>query len=458
MKQKISKNSSKAPKKPPKNNGSSVLPTEKTCGIETFYTTTNGIKGNLRSTPEDFIVTELSASPNQKNTGRYTIAEITALSWETHRLVRELAKQLNISRKRIEFAGTKDKRSLSTQHMSFFDITPEQLQNIHLKDVHITPLYTSDKHLWVGLLHGNHFTLTLRNITQNNPKKQITQTISELQQLGGFPNFFGIQRFGAVRPITHLVGKHIVKGDFEQAVLTYLCYDSADEEKNRRILRKNLAETHDYKHALHVFPDTLGYEKAMLNTLIHTPTDFTKALLQLPKNLLTMFVYAYQSYLFNKILSIRIKKKLPLNQAIEGDIILPKRKDSIQQEPIPVTSQNITKINKEILKGNAYVSAPLIGYETTHENTGKMGDIQTQVLSQEHLKPQDFIIPEIRFLSSKGLHRSLIAPIHDLTWELISDPSNNNNLAALFDFSLDKGTYATSLLREIMKADLILQY
>ena len=53
---------------------------------------------------------------------------------------------------------------------------------------------------------------------------------------------------------------------------------------------------------------------------------------ELPKNLLTMFVYAYQSYLFNKILSERIKKNLPLNKAVVGDIILPIRKDIIDEK------------------------------------------------------------------------------------------------------------------------------
>ena len=59
----------------------------------------------------------------------------------------------------------------------------------------------------------------------------------------------------------------------------------------------------------------------MLNKLVVDSEDFIGALKELPKNLLTMFVYAYQSYLFNKKLSRRIQKKLTLNAAVVGDII-----------------------------------------------------------------------------------------------------------------------------------------
>ena len=71
------------------------------------------------------------------------------------------------------------------------------------------------------------------------------------------------------------------------------------------------------------YPNQLNYEKAILNKLVVDSKDFVGSLKELPKNLLTMFVYAYQSYLFNKILSERIKRKLLINRAIVGDIVLP---------------------------------------------------------------------------------------------------------------------------------------
>ncbi len=96
-----------------------VLETEKNIGIKTFFTPYKGIGGKLRSIPEDFIVKEVSNYPSKKENGRFTIADVTAINWETNLLVRELSNQLHISRQRIGFAGTKDKRAKTTQVMSF---------------------------------------------------------------------------------------------------------------------------------------------------------------------------------------------------------------------------------------------------------------------------------------------------------------------------------------------------
>ena len=98
------------------------LKIEKNIGIETFFTSTKGLGGKLRSTPEDFVVNEISRHLPNKETGKFTIARVTAINWETNLLVRELSNKLHISRKRISFAGTKDKRAKTTRLMSFYNI------------------------------------------------------------------------------------------------------------------------------------------------------------------------------------------------------------------------------------------------------------------------------------------------------------------------------------------------
>ena len=55
---------------------------------------------------------------------------------------------------------------------------------------------------------------------------------------GGFPNFYGIQRFGIIRPITHIVGKYIVKDDFEKAVMTYIANPIKGEDEETYKLRE----------------------------------------------------------------------------------------------------------------------------------------------------------------------------------------------------------------------------
>ncbi len=433
-----------------------VLEAEKKVGIETFYTNFRGVKGKLRTIPQDFNVKEIFSYP-KKEKGKFTIAEVTSINWETNRLIRDLSNKLHISRQRINFAGTKDKRAKTTQLLSFYKVKPEKIKEIKLSDVQIENIYQSNTPVKIGRLKGNLFKIKIRNIKKDLTKKEVEDISKDLKEKKVFPNFFGIQRFGSIRPITHIVGKYLVKGDIKKAVMTYIANPTDDENKETYDLRKKLEETKDYSWALKNYPDTLNFEKAILNKLVEKPNDYAEALKELPKNLLTMFVYAYQSYLFNKILSKRIEKNIPIDKAIVGDIILPVRNNEISEEEIIVKRHNLDKINKQISKNKAYVSCVLIGTDSIFSK-GKMGEIEHSVIDQEKIDLRDFIIPELPFISSSGLRRPISSEYKNFNLELIRDDIDSNKKMMNVDFSLKKGCYATSFLREIMKAENIRDY
>ena len=95
-------------------------------GKEKYLSTSKGIGGKLRKIPEDFEVLEFigtDTTPHwswarEIDGGRHSIVKITSKNWDTHVLVKELSKRLGISQKAIGFAGTKDKRAVSTQYFS----------------------------------------------------------------------------------------------------------------------------------------------------------------------------------------------------------------------------------------------------------------------------------------------------------------------------------------------------
>jgi tRNA pseudouridine13 synthase len=216
------------------------------------------------------------------------------------------------------------------------------------------------------------------------------------------------------------------------------------------VLREELEKTRDYGKAFHSYPDALNFEKAMLNKLIQNPYDFIGAFKELPKNLLMMFVNAYESLLFNKMLSERMRRDLPLHKAVVGDIIYPMRNNIIVNEAIPVTESNIDKVNVQISKKKAVVTGLLVGYDSVYAE-GEMGKIEHAIIDSQEIDPRDFIIPEISFLSSAGSRRPLLALLPSLEWTLHADEYTSDRQAITLRFELQKGCYATSLLREIMK-------
>jgi len=431
---------------------------EKNIGIETFFSPFDGIGGKLRTTPDDFFVKEISQYPPAKDEGNYTIAEITVTNWETNTFIKEISDRLKISRNRISFAGTKDKRAKTTRVMSFYKVPKEKLSDIKIKDVSVDNIYYSDQQIKIGELLGNRFEITIRNIEHNIKTEQIQNIVSFINEKQGFPNFYGVQRFGTIRPVTHIVGEYIVRNDFKKAVMTYVANPIVGENENNYKLRERLQKTNNFSEALTTYPNELNFEKAILNKLVVNPDDFVGALMQLPKNLLTMFIYAYQSYIFNKILSERIKKGLSLDKAIVGDIILPVRNNVLDEnELIPTTENNIEKINKQIAKGKAFVSGLLFGSDSKF-SSGKMGEIEHKIIEKEKIDQRDFIVPEIPFLSSSGSRRPILSPVSNIEFELIKDDFNKDKLALRLKFDLKKGSYATSFLREFMKSEDIRNY
>src|SRR2546422_10402388 len=108
---------------------------ERDVGIEGYLTSTPGVGGTTKASADDFIVEEVSSPPPKSADGPYAIATIRVRNWETNRLVREFARTLHISRRRIGFGGTKAKRALTTPLSSVKNVPAETLSALRLHGV-----------------------------------------------------------------------------------------------------------------------------------------------------------------------------------------------------------------------------------------------------------------------------------------------------------------------------------
>ena len=430
------------------------LEEERSIGLEHFLTSSPPLGGVLKRYPSDFEVDEISEPPDLKEGGGITIARIKAVNWETNRLVRAFSKTLGISRSHIKFAGTKDKRAITTRLFSF-NIPVETVKGMDIPDVEVLEAYPSNREMELGNLKGNHFRIIVRDIKRTPLEIQdiMGLLVKDIEDNGGFPNYFGVQRFGSVRPITHLVGKNIVHGDIKEAVLSYIARPRDEEDPDIKEARKRLEEEMDFEKALKYYPTKYLFERAMIHHLKRRPEDWAGAIDSLPDNLKMLFVHAYQSYIFNRIISKRIEKGIPLGIPITGDRILPLNKRGLPEHynSIPVTDDNIDRMKKLVSTGKGFVSGLIIGMESEMAQ-GEMGEIEREILEQENVHPEDFNITSISNISSRGMRRETIAPVFDLKWRVKED--NTGHLLEL-DFSLFRGTYATSFMREIIKGHIL---
>ncbi len=416
----------------------STYPLEHLLGMNYYASDTEGIGGKLRVAPEDFLVEEIPLIKKGGPSGPFLICRLTKTNWELGHAIKEIAKRLGISHRRIGWAGTKDRNAITRQWISLYNVTAEQVAGIHLADIIIEPLGQANEALSLGDLLGNQFDILIRDADPVDLEQRvnaINTTVSE-----GVPNYFGLQRFGATRPVTHLVGEWILKGDYEQAVITYVGQAFDGEAEHVREIRTAFLTTRDIKAALSDLPPQMSYERAMLHYLYSHPTDYGGALLELPPKLLSMFVSAFQSYLFNCALSRRFDEGGTLNEPLEGDQLL-----FANGRTDRVTTNNKHAVSLHLARGRCSIALFMPG-KILVESKSDGDNAIAEILISHGITSEDFARASA-FVHTKfdGAYR----PIALKTEIGVSIDDNNVRLK----FSLPPGHYATTVCREFMQGD-----
>jgi len=432
-------------------------------GMEVYASSTRGIGGKIRSELEDFIVEEVlldgskaSVQPRKdackvSGRGRYLICILIKKGWDTLTVIEKIARQIGISPDMINFAGIKDAQALTAQYLSIGATPPKKIK-ISLKDVYLIPIRFSEEKISTRILMGNQFNITVRSIlhSPSETHRMISETWREISNLGGVPNFFGHQRFGTIRPITHMVGRLIVKERFEEAAMLFLSESSLREDPNARDAREYLRETRDFRSALKMFPRSLIYERLMLRYLSKYPRDFLGAFRRLPIKLRRLFVQAYQSYLFNEFLSERMKRGIPLNRLQKGDYAVKIGAKGLPTDRFTmVEGESLHSISSKVKKETMALALPVIGFGQ-QPSSGIQGEIEREILEQEGVQPQDFRIEKMLESSVRGGLRKAVASVMNLSFKT---RSIDDETMAEFRFMLHKGSYATVVLREFMKPE-----
>ena len=132
-----------------------------TIGLTGYAIDSSGIGGILKSRVADFRVDEISTKISLDPRGRFTAANITLTNWETNRFIGKLAKACGISRNRIFFAGTKDKRAI-TRQVFIIDAPANKVAKVDIPDVEIEILGRTHQKIGFGNHRGNRFTIVTR--------------------------------------------------------------------------------------------------------------------------------------------------------------------------------------------------------------------------------------------------------------------------------------------------------
>lgn len=381
---------------------------ERFCGLEEYGTSSPGVGGELKEKPEDFVVKETPVDLEEG--GKFLLCKLKKKNMTTLEAINRLSSELNVSTNRIGYAGLKDKRACTTQFVTLEGLSDEDVQ-LNESRIEVRPVKKVSRPLRTGDLKKNRFRITLRliGLEADECRKKLETLTEEIK--GGVPNYYGLQRFGGDRPITHLVGKRLLQRDFKGAVETYLSKTFPTESEESSKARQKLSEEKNYEDAIDYFPSSLTYEMKLLKKINNidpsSSSDWKEVFRTFPTNLRRLFIHAYQSYVFNRSLS----------QLIRGD----------QMKNFP---------------------GKVPGYETRLSSSGFENFLREQ-LDKDGIQLEDFQFDDLSELSSEGTLRPvLIKP--DVTVEEVRSNEENDTKATV-SFSLKPGRYATVVMREIMK-------
>lgn len=171
--------------------------------VPTITHTLPGVGGELRVTPDHFVVEEIPLYAPQGE-GQHLYVNITKVGLTTKEVQRQLERLFGLRRDDVSFAGLKDKQARTTQTFSLNvghqppDYAEQALQRMrdHLPvEVHWAQFHRNK--LQPGHLLGNRFVITISNLTCSPEAAEARlAAITQAIRGQGIPNYFGPQRFG----------------------------------------------------------------------------------------------------------------------------------------------------------------------------------------------------------------------------------------------------------------------
>lgn len=326
------------------------------------------IRASVRSTPEDFQVTEVPLVEADGD-GEHSWLYVRKRNANTQWVARQLARFAQVQNSAVSYAGLKDRKAVTEQWFSVhLPGRPDpDWQALAADDFEVLEARRHSRKLKTGALRGNRFCVHLRQLSGSTP--DLEKRLRQIQS-GGIPNGFGAQRFG---------------------------HDAANLEQAARLLLNPRA--------------------------------------RMPRDKRGIYLSAVRSALFNRVLAARIADDC-WNTALPGDalqlagrsacFVIDTVDAEIQQR---LTALEVHPTGPLCGDGEPLVSGAAAAYEAAQ------------------LQPYQDWIAALAGARVQVARRALRVLPTDLGWKF--DTAGD----CLLEFFLPAGSYATSLLREIVTLD-----
>lgn len=389
-----------------------------------YSTAGAGTGGSLRRSPGDFAVAEVlrpaalsmvSAAESAGGEGGGSGHAVYVMRKRGIDTSHALARARARSGLRLRALGLKDAAAETSQYVYSAGKRGPRPARIEAGPVELDLVGYSPRPLAGPDMAGNRFTIRVDGATG---------PVGAFGGYGRIANYYGYQRFGSARPVSHLIGRALLLGEYGAAVSLLLSFESPYDDPERAELRRMMADPASYTRAAGMLPRGMDLERAVIGGMIRHG-DARRAIAAVPTAMRRFLAQAYQSYLFNIAASSLLAAGEDMFEARAGDVSYGPDGEPRRLGPAPDAS--------------AAPAVPLAGY--AHYKKTRFEDAVSAAMSGDGVAPRDFLAKGMPEIALEGGLRSAAVPCSG-----VESPAGDT-----VSFTLGRGSYATVVMREIVK-------
>ncbi|MFN2271082.1 MAG: tRNA pseudouridine(13) synthase TruD [Anaerolineae bacterium] len=386
--------------------------------------------------PEDFVVEE-RARLHLVPRGDFAVYRVRKRGVTTLGVQAQMARALGVGQSDVVFPALKDKEAVTVQHAAVRIAKDAASPQLTGKGFEARFLGYSPRPLAPGDIAANRFTIVLRDLSIQDVAC-IQARSAQVAQFG-LPNYFDEQRFGSLSPGEDHIAKCVLQRDAEGALRAYLAHPFVGDPAPVRKFKAFAADHWEDWNALFEAAPRPSNFRSVLTYLRDHPTGdpaeramhHRKALNLITQRLLSIYLSAYQSLLWNRVAGRYLEA---LGQ--------PPRRVEIVGEQFPLYEEFPPQLDRGI-------AIPLPNHRARYADPD-LAAIVAQVLEEEGLGLDDLkarilkraYLPKgkrVLFLFPEGLSCSPPEP----------DERFSDRHRLTVAFILPRGSYATLVLKAL---------
>ena len=392
-----------------------------------------GVGGVIRQRPQDFFVQEIPAY-EPSGEGEHSLCEIEKVGLSTFDAVDRIARTLDVNPREIGFAGMKDAQAVTRQHLTVPRVEDAKLLAIQTAQLKVLSSARHGNKLRLGHLKGNRFAIKIREVEATDVVK-VKPALERLER-EGMPNYFGEQRFGR-RGDNDQLGAALLRDDPMAVLRLVLGAPLKDVDPSGAFEARRFFEGGDLQAAMKKWPRSSGMERRILARFMNTSSP-GKALQLIEPRLRRLWLSALQSRVFNDVVAERIDG---LGKLLVGDLAY------LHDRGACFTVEDVAKEQPRADAFEVSATGPMLGYRMSLP-AGEALALEQTVYDRFKLTREDFKRPNRD--QAKGDRRPIrVRPADTQIVGGVDDHGAHITVA----FTLPAGSFATVLLREVMKSD-----